>query len=454
VLIEEQVTVLNQTPSAFYNLISAVGASGVKAGDLKLKYVIFGGEALNPLKLKTWKQTYPAVQLINMFGITETTVHVTYKEILESDTHSTLSNIGGPVPTLSTYIMDPHRKLVPFSVSGELCVGGDGVARGYLNRPELTAQRFVQNPYKPGERLYRSGDLGKLSTHGDIEYLGRIDRQVKVRGYRIEVGEIETQLLSHDEVKEAVVTLRSDENDHRSLCAYLVGSIPLGNGGIPLLKEYLSRSLPDYMIPSYFIGIDKIPLTSNGKTDRKALAGYAVSSTAPRTSRVGPANETEEKLVAIWKDVLGIDDVGTGENFFNVGGDSIKAIRLVSAANNVFKSNLKVVDIFTGNTIREIADLLNRETVVHDEEDMKKARRQIEALRAKVLNSDKMPANVEGIYPMSDIEKGMTFHAYSSMDVALYHDQFIYQRKYADFEPGTLKKALQLLMDKHPILRT
>ncbi|MCP5049255.1 MAG: AMP-binding protein, partial [bacterium] len=330
----------------------------------------------------------------------------------------------------------------------------DGVARGYLNRPELTAQRFVQNPYKPGERLYRSGDLGKLSADGDIEYLGRIDRQVKVRGYRIETGEIETQLLSHDEVNEAVVLLRSDENDDRSLCAYLVGSIPLGNGGIPLLKEHLSRSLPDYMIPSYFIGIDKIPLTSNGKIDRKALAGYAVSSSSPRTSRVEPANETEEKLVAIWKDVLGIEEVGTDENFFNVGGDSIKAIRLVSVANNVFKSNLKVVDIFTGNTIREIADLLTGETVVHDDEDMKKARRQIEALRAKVLNSDKMPANVEGIYPMSDIEKGMTFHAYSSLDVALYHDQFIYQRKYADFEPGTLKKALQLLMDKHPILRT
>ncbi|HLP59166.1 MAG TPA: condensation domain-containing protein, partial [Candidatus Deferrimicrobium sp.] len=417
----------------------------------------------NPLKLKSWKQKFPGIKLINMFGITETTVHVTYKEIHLQDTHSTLSNIGVPIPTLTAYVMDKNLRLQPIGISGELCVGGEGVARGYLNRPELTAERFLENPYKTGERLYRSGDLGKLSPGGDLEYLGRIDLQVKVRGYRIEAGEIEKCLLAHDEVNDAVVILKNDENNDRYLCAFLVGTSNLLSGGVSALKEFLSRSLPDYMIPAYFIQIDKIPLTPNGKVDKKSLAGYRLSTFKPQAEQAEPTNETERKLVEIWKNILALDNIGINENFFNIGGDSIKAIRLVSTANNALNANLKVIDVFSGNTIREMAGLLIDKTLVDDDDNdnndnndndnWHQAQKQIEELREKVVNSGKLPGDIEGIYPMSDIEKGMIFHAYQNPEEAIYHDQFVYYQNYTHFEPGMFRTALQLMIEKHPALR-
>ncbi|MCU0284949.1 MAG: amino acid adenylation domain-containing protein, partial [Acidobacteria bacterium] len=454
VLIKEKVTVLNQTPSAFYNLIMTSEELGVKAGEFALKYVIFGGEALNPLKLKSWKQKFPSIQLINMFGITETTVHVTYKEIQLQDTYSTLSNIGVPIPTLTTYVMNKNMRLQPIGICGELCVGGEGVARGYLNRPELTAERFVENPYKTGERLYRSGDLGKLSPGKDLEYLGRIDQQVKVRGYRIEVGEIEKCLLAHSEIKDAVVLLKSDENNDRFLCAFLVGTPGLLTGGIAALKEFLAQSLPGYMIPAFFIQVDKIPLTPNGKVDKKSLAQYQISHLKSQAEPTEPTNETERKLVEIWKNILALDHIGIDDNFFNIGGDSIKAIRLISTANNTLNANLKVVDVFTGNTIREMAGLLTNKTVDHDDDDaLRQAQKQIAELRDKVVNSGKLPGDIEGIYPMSDIEKGMIFHAYQNSEEAIYHDQFVYYQKYTLFQPEIFRQALAQMIEKHSALR-
>ena len=201
----ESVTVLNQTPSAFYNLMREALSTHRAGAALCLKNVIFGGEALDPARLKEWHRTYPDTRLVNMYGITETTVHVTYKEIHPGDMGSGISGIGKPIPTLRAYILDRHRKPVPLGVTGEICVGGEGVARGYLNRVELTAAKFIENPYKPGDRLYCSGDTGRFIKNGDMEYRGRMDRQVKVRGFRIELGEIESRLSTHEEIDDAVV---------------------------------------------------------------------------------------------------------------------------------------------------------------------------------------------------------------------------------------------------------
>ncbi|SFJ97123.1 non-ribosomal peptide synthetase, partial [Thermoflavimicrobium dichotomicum] len=184
----EGVTILNQTPTAFYQL-SQEEMKRVEA-DLMVRKVIFGGEALAPVQLKAWKNKYPSTQLINMYGITETTVHVTYKEITEQEMETNVSNIGQPIPTLKVYVLDEQKRLVPIGVKGEMYVSGDGVSRGYLNRPELTAERFVENPFVPGERMYKTGDLARWLPDGNLEYLGRIDHQVKIRGYRIELGEI------------------------------------------------------------------------------------------------------------------------------------------------------------------------------------------------------------------------------------------------------------------------
>ena len=261
------VTVLNQTPAAFYNLANEELQSPKR--DLVLRYVIFGGEALKPVMLRGWKEKYPDTKLINMYGITETTVHVTYKEITLKEIEQNISNIGKPIPTLTTYVLDKNRKLLPVGIIGELYVGGDGVGRGYLKRHELTMERFIENPYQPGERLYKSGDLVKLTADGEMEYYGRIDHQVKIRGHRVELGEIESVLLAYDPVREVVAIVKEDMDKTKYITVYYTADRDLTICG---LREYLGRTLPEYMIPSYFVQLPKLPLNQNGKIDRKALA--------------------------------------------------------------------------------------------------------------------------------------------------------------------------------------
>jgi amino acid adenylation domain-containing protein len=348
---EEKVTVLNQTPSAFYNLAFHELKSPGKR--LYLKVVIFGGEALTPLKLKEWKEKYPGTKLVNMFGITETTVHVTYKEINAEEIELNISNIGKPIPTLSTYILDENLKPVPIGVIGELWVGGEGVGRGYLNRVELTKEKFVENPYRTGDRLYRSGDLARLSQKGEIEYSGRLDHQVKIRGFRIELGEIESRLLKHDEIKEAVV-IAKEATDEKHLWAYIVSNREFA---VSELREYLSGELPDYMIPSFFVQLDKIPLTPNGKIDRKALPEPEIKKSEEYTA---PSGEMEETLARIWAEVLGIekDVLGIDANFFEWGGHSLKAARLISEIHKTFNCKVPLRAIFSFPTIRLLAAVI------------------------------------------------------------------------------------------------
>jgi len=352
-LIQDKVTVLNQTPSAFHRLVNAeLIRSGKK---LSLRYVIFGGEALNPGKLKQWKERYPRTTLVNMYGITETTVHVTYKAIGEQEIKSSISNIGQPIPTLTTYVMDKHLNLQPIGVAGELCVGGEGVGRGYLNRPSLTAEKFVENPCKPDERLYRSGDLARIFANGEMEYLGRVDQQVKIRGFRIELGEIETQLLKREEIKETVVVAKEDGTGDKYLCAYIVPHRIDSPYSTNELKKYLSRSLPDYMIPSYFVWIERIPLTPNGKIDKKALPepGAAV----PGAAYAPPTNRQEEILAQIWSELLGIDRerIGIDDNFFELGGHSLKATGMVSEIQKALNVRIPLTEIFTSPSIRQLS---------------------------------------------------------------------------------------------------
>lgn len=358
ILKQEQVTVLNQTPSAFYNLINAELAE--QDHRLQIRYVIFGGEALNPIKLKDWKEKYPTTQLINMYGITETTVHVTFKEITDHEIEHNISNIGKPIPTLTTYVMDANLKLLPIGVPGELCVGGDGVARGYLNRPELTEIKFLPNPYRPEERIYRSGDLVQMLTNGEMEYLGRIDHQVKIRGFRIELGEIESKLLNHPKIKEAIVMARENEDGDKYLCAYFMAD---QQTAVVELRKYLSKDLPDYMIPAYFIQLEEIPLTRNGKVNRKALPepDHEINH---GEEYVAPRNDVEEVLVQIWQEVLGVKQVGINDNFFALGGDSIKAIQISSRLQR-YNLKLEVQKLFQNPNIADLSDyvqLVTKET--------------------------------------------------------------------------------------------
>ncbi|MCP4215067.1 MAG: AMP-binding protein, partial [bacterium] len=320
VLQKEKVTVLNQTPSAFYNLSREVGPGEPTA----LRYIIFGGEALNPGKLAEWQIKYPHIKLINMYGITETTVHVTFKEITRDDIQNSISNIGKPIPTLSTYVLslpaqgNTTRYLQPIGVPGELCVAGAGLARGYLNRPQLTAEKFVENPFRPGEYMYRSGDMARLLQNGEMEYLGRTDLQVQVRGFRVEPAEIENRLLKHESVHEALVLTGEHVPGETYLCAYVVAASDSAAELMPALRNFLAKDVPDYMLPSYFMPLDKIPLTANGKLDRKALPLPNVKS---HITYIHPRDNTEEKIVRIWEELLATpgratSPVGIDDNFF------------------------------------------------------------------------------------------------------------------------------------------
>jgi amino acid adenylation domain-containing protein len=270
----EQVTVLNQTPSAFRQLMQVdedqQGGSG-----LALRLVIFGGEALDPAALKPWvsRHGYDLPRLVNMYGITETTVHVTYRPLVEDDVVKNAGSfIGAPIPDLRLYLLDRRAEPAPLQVAGEMFVGGAGVSRGYLNRPELTAAAFVPDLFsvRPGARLYRTGDAGSRLPSGDIRYLGRIEQQVKIRGFRIELGEIEENLIAHEKVRDAVAVARDSGSGEKQLVAYVVpcsGQAP----SVAELRGSLEQKLPSYMLPAHFVMLDKFPLTANGKIDRLGL---------------------------------------------------------------------------------------------------------------------------------------------------------------------------------------
>ena len=349
---EEGVTVLNQTPTAFYRL--ADEESKDAGSKLSLRYVIFGGEALKPVMLKEWRRKYPAMKLVNMYGITETTVHVTYKEITETEIESDVSNIGKPIPTLVTYILDKNMMLVPMGAAGELCVGGEGVGRGYLNRPELTSEKFVENPYKPEERLYRSGDFVRLLPNGEMEYLGRIDQQVKIRGHRIELGEVENRLMGLEDIKEAVAVVKENESGDRYISAYYVSE---KEHCVKELREYLSRELPEYMIPAYFVRLDKIPLTSNGKIDRKALP-EPQDNIHTGMEFVTPETNAQKVIAQIWKDVLKLEKVGIYDNFFELGGNSLLLVRAANELDRRYPGKIRIVDFFSFPTISALSSLV------------------------------------------------------------------------------------------------
>lgn len=353
VLKHERVTVLNQTPAAFYNLID----SELKCTDraLSLRTVIFGGDALKPILLKPFRSAYPDTRLINMYGITETTVHVTFYELQNEDIDKNISNIGKPLPMTQTYILDRNLNPQPIGTPGEICVGGCGVGRGYLNNELLTAARFVPNPFIPGTVIYRSGDMGRFFSQGDIEYLGRIDNQVKIRGHRIELGEIESGILKFDRIKEVTIQTRETSSGSRQICAYFVAREEFE---IRALRTFLESFLPEYMVPSHFVKIDKIPLTGNGKIDRDKLP--QPDQTAESIDNyVAPEDDLQASIVKIWQDILEISRIGINDNFFRLGGDSLSAMVVVTAIGR----QTTFADLYNNPTVKSLAEAIQQKAI-------------------------------------------------------------------------------------------
>jgi amino acid adenylation domain-containing protein len=359
----QRVTVLNQTPSAFRQLIRAEEEVGV-AGDLALRLVIFGGEALELNSLKPWFERHGDAlpQLVNMYGITETTVHVTYRPLTRADLNQAPGSvIGRPIPDLQVYLLDQHLQPVAIGVPGELYVGGAGLTRGYLNRPELTAERFVPHRFsdQPGACLYRSGDLARYLPTGDIEYLGRIDHQIKLRGFRIELGEIEAVLCQHPAVRESLVLAREGASGEKQLVAYVVPDQKQGPRASQL-RTFLSSQLPDYMIPSAVVTLENLPLTPNGKVDRGALPPPEMVRPELEKGFAAPRDSLELQLAKVWEQVLGLQPIGIKDNFFELGGHSLLAVRLITQMKRVFGRDLPVSSLFQAPTVEQLADVLRQ----------------------------------------------------------------------------------------------
>ena len=291
---------------------------------------------------------------VNLYGPTETTIWSARYPLAPKPSKVP---IGQPIANTQIYLLDTHLQPVPIGVTGEIYIAGDGLARGYRKRPSLTAERFIPNPFstQPGQRMYKTGDVGRYLADGNIEYLGRNDHQVKVRGFRIELGEIEDALNQHPTIHNAVVTAHQDNADFSFLVAYLVASDPTTTPEISRLRQHLGQTLPDYMIPNAFIYLDAFPLTPNGKIDRNALPAPGREQLQSEKGFVPPSNEFEEILAEVWAEVLPIKQIGIHDNFFNLGGHSLLATQVVSRVRDRFEIELPVRTLFEAPTIAELS---------------------------------------------------------------------------------------------------
>lgn len=474
-LLRERVTVLNQTPSAFRQLMQAeemivnskqstVNSDQLADSSLlSLRYIIFGGEALELQSLRPWFKRHgdQKPQLVNMYGITETTVHVTYRPISLQDVEEGRGSvIGRPIPDLQIYLLDDYQQPVPVGVVGEIYVGGAGVARGYLNRPELTAEKFAETSFEArgakGEtfafhssllapRCYKSGDLARYLPDGDIEYLGRGDQQVKIRGFRIELGEIEAALNRQPAIRESIVLAREVAGTaEKALVAYLVAQ-QAPPPSVNDLRHTLKQALPEYMVPAFFIFLETLPLTTNGKVNRHLLPAPDASRPDLNEPLVLPRTPAEQALAAAWAEALNLKQVGVQDNFFDLGGDSLRSLQVrVLARTRGY--DFSIQQLFLHPTIEALA------------RDLEPTRTQTPLQSTpfsliSAVDQSRLPSDVVDAYPLARVQAGMLFHSERDAETAVYHDIFNY-RLQAPFQAADFTTAIQQLAAHHPVLRT
>jgi amino acid adenylation domain-containing protein len=444
-LVREGVTVLNQTPTAFRQLEPV---DALRRAQLSLRVMVFGGEALDPQSLGRWAERHGAERprLVNMYGITETTVHVTYRPLATDELKADFRSIGRPISDLRLHVLSPGGRPQPVGVPGELHVSGEGVARGYLGMPSLTAERFVPDPFAPdpGARMYRAGDLARRCDDGTFDYLGRIDDQIKVRGYRIEPGEIEAALAEHRAVRDVVVVGRAVDDGARQLVAYVVLSDGAASAGD--LREMLKSRLPEHMVPSAYCFLDALPMTVNGKVDHSALPAPESDRFADDQRHVAPSGAAQEALAAVWSEVLGLGRVSAADDFFELGGDSIRAARLVGVARQR-GLHFTLQDLFRLRTIEALA---SEATVLEAPRPL----RRVQAFGLiSAADRASLPPEAEDAYPMASLQVGMIYHMRLDPKILPYHNVNSYRIE-GPFEPALFDRACQQVVARHPALRT
>lgn len=414
-----------------------------------LRNVICSGEALN---FKLIRQFYDgfasfSTKLHNLYGPTEAAIDVSHWPC-EPKTDAINVPIGKPVANTRLYVVDSVGNLAPVGVAGELYIGGTQVARGYLNRPHLTAEKFVDiNLTGKRERVYKTGDLARWLPDGNVEYLGRIDSQVKINGFRIELGEIETALQQHPKIKQNVVSTWTGKSGQKRLVAYL---LPMGDVEFPSreeLQSFLKQTLPDYMVPTSFVSISHIPLSVNGKVDYHSLPSPPENNPPNTLNHLAPTTPEEVFIASIWQDILKIEKISTDDNFFAIGGDSILSIRVIARLKKAGYS-ISISDIFSYPTIAKLSQQL----------DGQKSKVFAEPTTTPfcLLTEDdkvKLPEGLEDAYPLAALQAGMVFHSQYETNSTMYHDVFSYYLR-LPYDINQLKNELQSLVEKHPILRT
>ncbi len=331
-----------------------------RLADLRpLHQLLVGGDTLSRAHIRKAIDGLPGCRLINGYGPTEGTTFTCCHTITREDVDATSIPIGKPISNTTVYLLDPASQPVPLGEAGELCVGGDGLARGYLNQPEPTAEKFIPHPFndEPGSRVYRTGDLARYRNDGTIEFLGRVDDQVKVNGFRIELGEIETVLMGHPSVQSAVVIARRDAPGEKKLAAYVV-LCRQNNSDSGELRTFLQQKLPAYMVPCEFIFLESLPLSPNGKVDRAALPVAQTMARVNDEVALSPRTELEQQIAGIWRRVLGLKQVGTDDNFFDLGGDSLQLLDAHAELKRMVSSKLTVIDLFEYTTVNALANYL------------------------------------------------------------------------------------------------
>lgn len=412
-----------------------------------VRQVLFGGEAVEPKWVRKILAEGAPKNLEHVYGPTESTTYATWHHVREVAENAWTIPIGGPLANTQVYLLDRNLEPAPIGIPGELFIGGDGLARGYLWRPELTAERFVPNPFsdEPGARLYRTGDLVRYLPDGQIEFLGRVDHQVKVRGFRIELEEIEAVLRTNPAVKETVVLARTDHGERR-LAAYIV----CNNEHAPTAsawRTFLAAKLPEYMIPSAFVLLDKLPLTASGKIDRRALPAPDLARPELEQAFMAPTSPTQLILAEIWQQVLGVERIGVHDSFFELGGDSLMAIQVVSKAREAGLS-ISIHQLFQSPTIDGLAPQ------AHPAETDALPAEHAPAL-SLISDEDRrlLPPGIEDAYPLTRLQAGMVFHSEYDPDTAVYHEIFSFHIE-APLDLDLVRACFEESMRRHPVLRT
>ncbi|WP_114150496.1 non-ribosomal peptide synthetase [Bacillus spizizenii] len=422
---DPRIDIIKLTPAHLHVLKEMNIADGTT-----IRKMIVGGENLSTRLAQSISEQFKGqLDIFNEYGPTEAVVGcMIYRYDAERDRREFVP-IGTPAANTSIYVLDASMNLVPIGVPGEMYISGAGVARGYWNRPGLTAEKFVHNPFAPGTIMYKTGDLAKRLRDGNLIYLGRIDEQVKIRGHRIELGEVEAAMHKVEAVQKAVVIAREEEDGLQQLCAYYVSNKPIT---IEEIREQLSQELPDYMIPSHYVQLEQLPLTSNGKINRKALPAPEVS-LEQIAEYVPPGNEVESKLAALWQEVLGIHRVGIKHNFFDLGGNSIRATALAARIHKELDVNLSVKDIFKFPTIEQLANM---------------------ALRMEKIRYVSIPSAQEmSYYPVSSAQKRMYLLSHAEGGELTYNMTGAMSVEGA-IDLDRLTAAFQKLIERHEVLRT